>query len=869
MTRYKPYIPQPNLSRGYRLSILMLLFLLSFQFMGKAGEIAYTLVLDTNDLSISEVTGNNGEKYTRLHLQDGVSDGIPGSCEVPMRILKFVVPTYSHNYRIEVVGRYENEDITLSAPLFPCQEPVPTSATSIEFTNPDKSVYGADKTDLTPQITTETLMDGWDHIVAVAVNPLILKDDNTLIFSHRLDVKLHYDTCSAEELRFSPVFTFAAAQKESLGDLVVNPTSLDRPKSSMTKAALLYRPEYYYIIVPENLRDGVERLAMWKRQKGYTVVVTTIESILNSPDYRVGSTTSIPDEAASLRTYLQDEYANIKDSFYCLLVGDYRTTMPMRKGRLDKYEQNYTIYATGNFNGPFYIPTDNYFSDLTQKYELLSREFNGVFQYYLDKFENYISDINVGRLLVHSAEDLQIYTNKLILYETYPGCGDYSYLDRAMAFEHYDMNQWHEWEDIYGILTENELYNDCTWLINTDTVQPTGQQVIRAMKDVGFASWHGHGNPGAVQTSNAYSGEGHGIFALSSYGREETDLEGPGDGKGLDNLYNPLKPFVAYSISCIITPFDLFKYNDEISLKQGEKVLEVGKTFDIPHNMGSSFTSGGYYGGVALIGNTREGYVSHSAKLEQYFIRNIIKSRRIGESNQKAKLDYILNDSENKRTPVMSRLIYGCSLIGDPELEMWLRSPRQMISLEFNPSKTNLMIKGDELNGSNIFISNGYECISNFKSYSSNSLSMTLNALPQTGINIFSIWKTDYLPKIFMLTSNSLNFPFYDTVKDYVVTDGWLGVYDTAKFVVGRNSSFKIGAFNSFNCGSMLEIENGGSISIKCDKGVDLTGPIIKEGGNMTVKGTTITLGPGFQCEKGGELSISTWGNTKTSFIIE
>ena len=173
------------------------------------------------------------------------------------------------------------------------------------------------------------------------------------------------------------------------------------------------------------------------------------------------------------------------------------------------------------------------------------------------------------------------------------------------------------------------------------------------------------------------------------------------------------------------------------------------------------------------------------------------------------------------------------------------------------------------MNESNIFITNGYECISNFKSYSSNSLSMTLNALPQTGINIFSIWKTDYLPKIFMLTSNSLNFPFYDTVKDYVVTDGWLGVYDTAKFVVGRNSSFKIGAFNSFNCGSMLEIENGGSISIKCDKDVDLTGPIIKEGGNMTVKGATITLGPGFQCEKGGELSISTWGNAKTSFIIE
>ena len=863
MTRYKPYIPQQSLSRGYRLSILMILFLLSFQFTGKAGEIAYTLVLDTNDLSISEVTGNNGEKYTRLHLQDGVSDGIPGSCEVPMRILKFVVPTYSHNYRIEVTGRYENEDITLSAPLFPCQEPVPTSATSIEFTNPDKSVYGADKTDLTPQINTETLMDGWDHIVAVAVNPLIFKDDNTLIFSHRLDVKLHYDTCSAEELRFSPVFTFAAAQKESLGDLVVNPTSLDRPKSSMTKAALLYRPEYYYIIVPENLKDGVERLAMWKRQKGYTVVVTTIESILNSPDYQVGSTTSIPDEAASLRTYLQDEYANIKDSFYCLLVGDYRTSMPIRKGIIANPDMEYGVF---NFNGENYVPTDNYFSDLTRQYIYYSREFDGKLQYYIDTNDaTYSSNIIVGRLLPASKEDLDIYTDKLILYETNPGLGDTAYLDRAMAFEHKDMNLADSWQTCYRTFLQNNYYSDCTWLVDHGDASLTGQEVILNMKDVGFASWHGHGNPGSITTCRA-SGTGNGgkaILSLSSYGNMKTDIAGPGNGKGLDDLDNPLKPFVAYSMSCITTPFDLYKYDDEE--KEGE--LSIGRTFPLDYTIGGSFTCGGYYGGVAFIGNTREGYIGTSSNLEMEFVREIIKNRKIGNSYQQGKLNRYSGSKGGSY--ITSKVLFGNSLIGDPELEMWLRSPRQMTSLEFNPSKTNLVIKGDELNESNIFITNGYECISNFKSYSSNSLSMTLNALPQTGINIFSIWKTDYLPKIFMLTSNSLNFPFYDTVKDYVVTDGWLGVYDTAKFVVGRNSSFKIGAFNSFNCGSMLEIENGGSISIKCDKDVDLTGPIIKEGGNMTVKGATITLGPGFQCEKGGELSISTWGNAKTSFIIE
>ena len=106
----------------------------------------------------------------------------------------------------------------------------------------------------------------------------------------------------------------------------------------------------YYIIVPDNLKDAVDDLAVRKRQKGYSVVVKTIEDICATPryvvgghcSYRNGQTEELVDSAASLRAYLHDEFED-NGAFFCL---------PCRKLKdLDAHPQSLLgVYSFSFFN---------------------------------------------------------------------------------------------------------------------------------------------------------------------------------------------------------------------------------------------------------------------------------------------------------------------------------------------------------------------------------------------------------------------------------------------------------------------------------------------------------------------------------------
>lgn len=220
-----------------------------------------------------------------------------------------------------------------------------------------------------------------------------------------------------------------------IANLVVNPSPAKAvDDSSMGDFGIIEignRLLSYYIISERSLLPALEDLATWKTQKGYRVVKKAIEDVYEDSRYKVGID-DIVDEAASLRKYLQDEYDS-HGTFFCLLVGDHRTRIPIRKIFDSRYEKPYYDPC-----GDDYIPTDNYFSDLSKDQWKVSKDFNGMFVCdYMnqDKFEPYIY---LGRLLCHTEEEIHNYTRKLILYETNPGRGQTDYLENSMIFVQFD-----------------------------------------------------------------------------------------------------------------------------------------------------------------------------------------------------------------------------------------------------------------------------------------------------------------------------------------------------------------------------------------------------------------------------------------------
>ncbi len=89
-------------------------------------------------------------------------------------------------------------------------------------------------------------------------------------------------------------------------------------------------------------------------------------------------TVTMPDGAAALRAYLKDEYNMYKanGAFFCLIAGDTETTMP--------YRMTWLYSNTPGISTDFeniYIPTDNYFGDLTSAWNLV-KDGNGIYGTY-------------------------------------------------------------------------------------------------------------------------------------------------------------------------------------------------------------------------------------------------------------------------------------------------------------------------------------------------------------------------------------------------------------------------------------------------------------------------------------------------------
>lgn len=759
---------------------------------GIQAQICHTVAFERDKLIINGQLKEDGNKYVSLLYEDcSVNDSV-GAPSLPYRIFYFIVPNDPVSFSIDI-NVSGSTQIDLPAPLLPIQPPVPTFGSRAEdgFIIPSQISYQAYPEKIV-QVINEGYLDGDKRILTVKVTPVqYVADSNRLLFHSLVNFTINYNNVllRSTERRILPIASPHRKSSELMQmlDFVENKSDINRILNSGSQvhaiASGLNLPAYEYVVITsQNLAPYFKRLVDWKRQKGLSAGIVTIQDILSDVSITKDEVSNLSDDAGKLRQYLKLAYG--KGTRYVLLGGR-REFVPIRYG----------TGRIGEKGNKVQIPSDLYFSDLNGNWNKNGDSYLGEESDDLD----YNPELYIGRLLCRDGQEINNYIDKLLLYEQNPGKGDNVYLRNALYMESDWMQNNHEGETIanefYTIFPDTTILREFPDYASSVTTYPTGKDVIDLMNNQfhGFVSWFAHGSPSGVKAkSNGDNVSGHylvnareGVYP-APWNKVET-------GNGLNNLVNFNYPSILYSISCTVVPYDIYVDGDV--------------TYDMKYNVGESFTVGGKYGGVAFLGNTREGWTTYSTELEKKFVNRIKStSAKNGIAEAMSKMDY------SKKIRYYSHwLTLTHNLIGCPEFEMWTDIPSRFLNTSISRSSNSLTVNTG-VNDTNISLKGLF---SDQRINSQVGRTALFSPLPKN--YVLTLYKHDYLPYVapIYLQNESVTGTHY--IKGSQITTGNSvdSTKDKGDFVVKSGSDIVLEVSDGVTLDAGTEIELGASFEIK------------------------------------------------------
>ena len=814
----------------------------------QAAVLSHKVVNDVSGLTAEQLTEGDAD-YVRLRWEGMRTYGTaPGAPELPVRYVRLYVPLYTKDFKVEVRDLSVGRQIELPADVYPVQEDwIADGRERPAFVSPDPEAYRAVAEAPLAEVTDESFIDGCNHVVTVRVSPLSYDaaSGNIILYSS-VGIELSYTPCGEEDMAVKPVFPGKPSRFIHLDKLVDNPEDLPAKSSAQRKSASTdpNNLDSYVIITSRKFVDAFAKLAAWKRQKGYQVIIAAIEDILSDPQYSAGDIVSDPpinDDAGKLRMFLKELYDNpsLYGACFVLLGGDYYTNFPIRYAYNTTYAKSNDKAHPGGLTEENHIPTDWYFSNI-------STNWNNDKEEYLENFPDKGYDFHhyVGRLLCHNEEDIENFTNKLILYESNPGNCDNEYLNRAFIIAH---------DDLEGPNTEtktllNEIYDSKANRFfqshlsnepeNPNRIIYTGNQVINELSNhYGYISLQGHGNPGGMTIAKI---SGNGITALDSYMQKECfmDKQISGGTNGIDKIDYSNSPGIVYTLSCSLTPFDLY---NEPGVEYDETTngfKEARHLFDIPSNFGRSFVCGKGYGGPVFLGNTRAGWTSLSSELEQEFLRQVQNHPKIG-----------IAEALSKNVYQSKYLVKVHNVIGDPECELWLGVPKRFSLSNTISRNGNCVLADQNLNNSSVVV---YDGVSPF-TYSIDDHTYRLELPGLDPGTLVSVWKTGFLPYIQLyLVKGVINsnkaFSLNDAIR--------VGYPIYEPLTITNNARLKLTSNNSVAICNNVVVESGSILEVQSKEIVIESGATINEGGTLKLNIDNFSLLPGDTDEFAGTFEV-------------
>ena len=707
-------------------------------------------------LKCDTITGEDGHIYHFISYPETEYDyhniGVPA---LPIKYVTIPIPFTADNISLSI--RHINaKSYSINKRIYPIQELKTTSVEKIQqkFTPCNVHIYESNEPypSKLGRIEEISCVGHSDRLVVAAVYPVTYSPmDNCFVFSEEVELTLTYSQSSKR--------SEALIRKTQTSNIGI--------------------PFYEYcVITSQNLKDSFTRLVAWKREKGLNAGIVCIEDILNNTNI-VGDTVSlIYDNAGKIRQYLQ--YAYTSGTTKYVLFGGNANVLPIRygTGSNDKWTWD------PHFPNDYKIPSDFYFSELNSNWNSDGDIYYGEYSDNMD----YGAELYVGRLLCTNSEEIHNYTDKLLRYEMKPGNGDFSYLKKALFTQSDEIQAGQEQEyiaaQLQSIFPIDTIFSEAPSAGATNPTSPYGNDVIAKMNEhYGYVSWGGHGHPNEITVkSNGYALSDH--YAITSvqgiipYICQES-------ANGLDNLTNKDYPMFAYSISCTITPFDVYNEYTEFP------------------NMGQSFTLGKDYGGPVLVGNTRYGWVGVSDKMQRRFNECLFVEPMVGYAQNYAKLNY--QDHY---------LRHSSNIIGCPNIRIWTDIPKSFsASLSYN-SDNYVISANDSISEAEIGVRNITQINEIIDEISFNPSQGPIS-IANVENSLITLTGKNSLPQIMPLTiqNTELYGKHYAIVKDVKCgKDVRNGTQGDVTFEVGSDYTFEInGTFELTKC---VEIKLGAQLTI-------------------------------------------------------
>ena len=661
-----------------KIHLLFISALLAIPWLSFAQEVKINVAFE-----MPQVQNTGSDNYVSVVADDmlsGMEEGLP---DIPFRYLRIIIPSASQATSVSV-SKLEEQTIFLNKGIQPAQAPVPTGFSgNPEIISGNASVYSSDNPfpgEMAEILSTENF--NGNKIVTVKVSPFqYYPASNRLKFYSRLEVSIRYDEGTLSKKQ-SMTLTGGYARNsfitnEMLRDFVDNKGDFDRfaVKSTETTSTVSVNRTVqnglgceYIIITSEALAPAFERFANWKRRKGLTVGIVTMEYI--KANYTGDLVSGIYDDAGKVRQFLKDSYANGNGTKYVLLGGD-ENVIPARYAYVYEIGNKYTSYNKT-------IPTDVYYAEFNGDWNVDGDMFYGE---YSGDNPSFTQQIYVGRILCSQQTHVDNWTYKALLYEQNPGQGDYSYL-RKLFFTQADQMQQYDHASYLGSkltsFTTKTVFNEEVNGVpdyNSSVLPsfPSGSDVIEELnKNYGFISFLGHGSITSVAlATTGLNQDGVPKLRIYTYDNIKTDVHGANEfsnGGALKNMTNDGYPNINYSMSCDNIPYDKLAENIDDSF--GEVLTSIYRT-----------------GCVAFLGNTRSGWVNPSKQLFGYFADAINSGYlSLGEAEAVSK------NSLSRTSEYGRYLFFTHNLIGCPEMKMWTTTPSKFTSASVTRSGSSVTV---------------------------------------------------------------------------------------------------------------------------------------------------------------------------------
>lgn len=643
---------------------------------------------DTDSLTIITSTTPEGNTFSEINWPGETMRKEMDEPMVPVRYINVRVPENSNAFSASVISATRKERIELQYPLKPFKDCTTSEDPSgISYATLSGTGYTASTRSATAEITNEFFLNGSDHYVTFAVHPVAYNgEENALYVYDNVEVELSFNRCDTKDMKFRPLKSQGFTQMYDSAALDYFEVSICDKKLAkpLMKAAVSDNYELemqnatdYVILVPESLEDGVEELAAWKRQQGFQVTVISPEAILANPSYSIGATQYCVDKESSIREWMRDFYQT-NGAFYCLIIGDWRTSAPIRK--IHVTEKGTPAWSNErDYNDSAYDPSDYYFTDLVTDFPLVNiHGFHCIDRRQAVDLTFSSPTIAVGRLLCQSKAEITRYVRKLKLYEYFPGKGDSEYLVRGVLVRESNLPGYGTMSIDSKHIFESLPFEVTTFISNhvydESLLSPKASEVVNAMSSSGLYSFQCHAGPIAFQvaeranngTTNPWP-PGRMVMALQKYKDSNSRYAW---GLGMDLMDNPNKPAILYSLGCDPAPFDSLVVRT-LNKATGE-IIASSEIYD--YNIGSAFTVAGDFGGPLALLNTREGWSDTSMALEQKFSEAL---RRV-PYNSAGILENISKIVHPQTNSYFSDARIRHSIIGDPSIRIWTNTPNIM-----------------------------------------------------------------------------------------------------------------------------------------------------------------------------------------------